>query len=63
MLASEDSALGSGLVSPPIYSFTSAAADRAAFMEAAFAAGTGFQRFSFELQYFKIRFGVSAASV
>src|SRR5579863_10522930 len=48
-------ALADWLESRPKYGFTSAAADRAACMEAAFAEGTGFQRLSLELQYISLR--------
>src|ERR1700733_8590449 len=43
------------------YWLTSAAADRAARMAAAFGGGTGFQRLSLELQYIKVRRGVGVA--
>jgi hypothetical protein len=49
------------LDSRPRYWFTSAAADFAALMDAAFGGGTGFQRLSFELQYISLRRGVSDA--
>jgi hypothetical protein len=45
-----------------MYWLTSAAADRAALIDAALAGGTGFQQFSFELQYISLRRGDSAAS-
>ena len=41
----------------PKYCVTSAAAERAAFMTAPLAEGTGFHRFSFTLQYVSDRFG------
>ena len=47
--------------SRPTYWLTSAAADRAARMTAAFAGGTGFQRFSLELQYINVRLGASGS--
>src|SRR5579862_2414288 len=51
------------LDSCPRYWVTSAAADRAARMIAAFGRGTGFQRFSLELQYISERRGVTGVSV
>src|SRR5579862_6179124 len=51
-------ALADWLDSCPRYWLTSAAADRAAFITAALAPGTAFQRLSFELQYMSERRGV-----
>src|SRR4029077_5618048 len=55
-------AVADWLASRPRNSLTSAAADRAARMLAALADGTGFQRFSFELQYISFRRGESVVS-
>jgi len=57
------SAVADWLLSRPMNWLTSAAADRAARMDAAFGGGTGFQRFSFELQYLSVRRGASASGL